>query len=152
MDDTNNLASSMPDDATEFIAAKPAAGSRPEAATVFYDGACPLCSREIAFYQRRKGADRIDWIDVSGAPGAEVAPGLTRDQALARFHVRNADGTLVSGGAAFAALWTALPGFRYVGKLFQTEPFVPLLEAVYRIFLRVRPRLQNTLLARRSAG
>ncbi|MEC8852758.1 MAG: DCC1-like thiol-disulfide oxidoreductase family protein, partial [Pseudomonadota bacterium] len=40
--------------------------------TIFYDGGCPLCAREIAFYRRRAGAGRLDWIDVA-AWGAEDA-------------------------------------------------------------------------------
>ena len=41
---------------------------------VFYDGACPLCIREIAFYKRRKGADGVTWVDVSDAAHKHSAP------------------------------------------------------------------------------
>lgn len=110
--------------------------------TVFYDGACPLCRREIAFYQGRQGADGVHWVDVSDAGTGEVAPGLSKTQALSRFHVRYDHGRLVSGGAAFAALWRALPGFRPLGRLFRIAPFAWLLERAYVAFLRIRPRLQ----------
>lgn len=33
--------------------------------TVYYDGACPLCRREIEFYRRRRGADAIEWVDAA---------------------------------------------------------------------------------------
>ena len=72
--------------------------ARQKELTVFYDGACPLCEREISFYQRQAGSDRLCWVDVSSVPDGEVAPGLSRDQALNRFHVLSADGTLASGG------------------------------------------------------
>ena len=111
-------------------------------ATVFYDGACPLCRREIAFYRRRPGADRVDWVDVSETDGGDVAPGLSRASALGRFHVRDGDGRMVSGGAAFAALWSALPGFRIVGRVFRRRPLVWILEGGYRMFLKIRPRVQ----------
>ena len=32
---------------------------------VFYDGACPLCSREIAHYRRRQDSDDLLWLDIS---------------------------------------------------------------------------------------
>ncbi len=110
--------------------------------TVFYDGACPLCGREIAFYQRRRGAEELAWVDVSASPKDEVAPGLSKEAALARFHVQSTDGSLASGGAAFAQLWASLPGFRLLGRFLQAPPLAWLLERGYRFFLRIRPRLQ----------
>ena len=69
--------------------------------TAFYDGACPLCAREIGFYRRQEGADWICWVDISSIDTMDVAPDLAREEALARFTVRDADGSLVSGGRAF---------------------------------------------------
>jgi predicted DCC family thiol-disulfide oxidoreductase YuxK len=85
--------------------------------TVFFDGACPLCRREIAFYRRRSGVDDITWIDVSRSAENDILPGLTRGEALARFHVINAEGKLVSGGEAFACLWAALPSLGGIAGL-----------------------------------
>lgn len=119
-----------------------------EPLTVFYDGACPLCEREIAFYRRREGADRVAWIDVSESTANRIAPGLSKDQALARFHVRTSDGRLVSGGKAFARLWAALPAFRLLGRVFQVPPLAWLLDRAYLLFLGIRPRLQAYVRAR----
>ncbi len=120
--------------------------------TVFYDGACPLCQREIAYYQDKTGADAVAWIDVSGkVSNDEVAPGLSRDQALSRFHVVDSNGTVVSGGTAFAALWTSLPGFRPLGRLFRLRPLAWALDRAYDLFLRVRPRLQTVVAGRHAA-
>ena len=69
---------------------------------VYYEGGCPLCRREIAFYRRTKGANNVDWIDLSDVSGDDVAPDLTCAAALERFHVRRADGLLLTGAAAFA--------------------------------------------------
>lgn len=111
--------------------------------TVFFDGGCPLCTREIDFYRKRAGAEAVSWVDVSAVEGETVAPGLTRDAAMARFHVRRGDGALLSGGAAFAELWRALPGFRLIGRIAAIRPLPPLLEFAYRAFLPVRPYLQR---------
>ncbi|MEO1135116.1 MAG: DUF393 domain-containing protein [Pseudomonadota bacterium] len=110
--------------------------------TVFYDGACPLCAREIAFYQRRAGAQFVEWRDISGAEG-DVAPGLSCDAAMARFHVRTGDGELHSGAPAFVHLWSRLPAFRWAAMIGQIWPFSALLSFAYSVFLRVRPRLQS---------
>ena len=116
--------------------------------TVYFDGACPLCAREIGAYQTCRGADQIDWVDVSATPGNMLADDLTKDAALVRFHVRRADGALVSGGAAFADLWANLPALRWVGWVFARKPFSVLIAWAYNIFLPLRPWLQK--LARRN--
>jgi len=111
--------------------------------TVFYDGSCPLCRREIGFYRDKRGADRIDWVDVSAVDGGEVATGLSCGQAMARFHVMTAGGRLVDGGAAFAHLWAVLPAFRWAGRFFLLPGPRHLLDLAYDLFLPVRPRLQR---------
>ncbi|KAA5800940.1 DUF393 domain-containing protein [Alkalicaulis satelles] len=115
------------------------------ACEVYFDGACPLCRAEIGLYQRQ-GAD-ARFVDVSaGSAPREITP----EAALKRFHVRRADGTLVSGAAAFAALWKATPGWRWLGHLTALPPFVWIAEVAYRAFLIFRPALQR--LARRKTG
>jgi demethoxyubiquinone hydroxylase (CLK1/Coq7/Cat5 family) len=115
--------------------------------TVYYDGDCPLCRREIGFYRGCRGADAVTWVDVAAARAAPAAD-LSRADALARFHVRNADGRLVDGGPAFAALWRALPGFRPLGRLFGSALLRPLLARAYDAFLPLRPHLQRLAAAR----
>ncbi len=119
-----------------------AQASKP-ALTVYYDGACPLCRREIDFYRRRRGADRIAWVDVGRAQGPVVDSDLSVCDALSRFHVRTNRGRLISGGRAFAEIWANLPGFRPLGRLLRAPPLALLLEGLYRVFLRVRPGMQR---------
>jgi predicted DCC family thiol-disulfide oxidoreductase YuxK len=103
--------------------------------TVYYDGACPVCRREIGFYQKRTGG-AVSYCDVA----AEVcpAPDLGREEALQRFHVRLADGALVSGARAFLALWGQTPGFKAASKLLSPRPVVALLDLAYAGFLKLR--------------
>lgn len=117
-------------------------GDRPRV-TVYYDGGCPICDREIAIYRTRRGADRIDWVDVDAINGDTVAPGLSRDDALGRFHAIDGEGRLRSGGEAFSALWQALPAFSILGRVTSRWPLSVLLETGYRVFLKLRPRLQS---------
>ena len=106
---------------------------------VYYDGGCPVCSREIAFYRARPGADGFAWIDINQAPEAELGSGLSRDSALARMHVRLADGRLVTGAAAFAQMWRRMPGLGWLGRLLAVPPFDLCAELAYQLFLRLRP-------------
>ena len=115
--------------------------------TVWYDADCPMCTREIAAMRRLDRAGRIRFVDVRRA---EDCP-LDRDAMLARLHARERNGTMVSGAAAFAAMWRRIPLLRPLGVAATLPPCAWLLERLYRIFLRVRPRLQR-LVARRSGS
>lgn len=106
--------------------------------TVWFDGACPLCRREIAFMRRLDRRGRIDFVDVASE---DTTCPLDRAELLARFHARE-NGRILDGAAAFAAMWRAIPMLRPLGLLARIPPVLWLLERMYRYFLRFRPRLQ----------
>jgi predicted DCC family thiol-disulfide oxidoreductase YuxK len=109
--------------------------------TVWFDGGCPLCRREIALIRRLDRRGRIDFVDV--AEGTKVPDCPTdRSALLARFHAREGD-RLLSGAAAFAAMWRAIPWLRPLGEAARFPPLLALLELAYVGFLRVRPTLQR---------
>ncbi len=110
------------------------------AATVYFDGACPLCRAEISHYRSQDGASAICFADVS-KPEANPGDGLRRDQAMARFHVRKPDGTLVSGAAAFVEIRRLLPRWRWAARIAALPGMLTLLEGAYRLFLPARPFL-----------
>ena len=111
---------------------------------VWHDGGCPLCAREIALMRRLDRAGAITFIDATDA-GVRDCP-VDRAALLARFHARE-DGRLLSGAAAFAAMWRAIPLLRPFGLAERNPVVLALLERGYQLFLRARPRLQR--LARR---
>lgn len=116
--------------------------------TVYFDGSCPLCRREMALYRRLPQAQSIDWVDVSDAPHG--LGDLSCAAAMARFHVRDADGQLFSGAAAFSKMWRIFPAWRWLGWLSAWPPLSWLFEVAYRVFLPLRPALQKAV--RRATG
>jgi predicted DCC family thiol-disulfide oxidoreductase YuxK len=114
--------------------------------TVWYDGSCPLCQREIALMRRLDRRGAIRFVDVADAQA--ICP-VDRSALLARFHARE-NGTLYSGAAAFAAMWRAIPLLRPFGLLARNSFMLKLLDGLYAIFLKYRPRLQRLLVARAS--
>jgi 3-demethoxyubiquinol 3-hydroxylase len=114
------------------------------AITVFFDGGCPLCRREVGIYQRASVGLPVLWHDVD-ADNATLPVGLSRDQALSRFHVLKHSGEqvqLLSGAKAFTALWLQIPGWKWLGFLGSLPVICPALEGLYRFFLIVRPQMQ----------
>jgi predicted DCC family thiol-disulfide oxidoreductase YuxK len=110
--------------------------------TVLYDGACPLCRREIGFYRGLRQDTPVCFADVSDAT-LPLPPGTTREQLLARFHVRSHDGQLLSGAPAFLALWSVLPGWRWLAAAGRLPGVAWAMERCYGLFLRWRPMLQR---------
>lgn len=107
--------------------------------TVYFDGACPLCTLEIGHYKRQEGAQNLCFVDASGS--ADLGKDLSRETALSRFHIRDAEGQLVSGARGFVAIWAKLPRWRWAAKLASLPAATPLLELAYRGFLPLRPWL-----------
>ncbi len=81
----------------------------------------------------------IAFVDVAGE-GASCP--IDRTALLARFHARE-DGVLLSGAAAFAAMWRAIPVLRPLGLLARSRLVLTLLEWLYVRFLAFRPTLQR---------
>lgn len=107
--------------------------------TVWYDGSCPLCLREIALMRRLDRGGSIHFID---AAGAEAVCPVDRSDLLARFHAAE-NGVMLSGASAFAAMWRAIPLLRPLGLAARNRWVLALLERSYLIFLRFRPTLQR---------
>jgi len=116
--------------------------------TVWYDGQCPLCRREIAWVRRLDRRVAIAFVDVSTASAAACP--MAPDLLLARFHARE-DGVMYSGAAAFAAMWRAVPLLRPLGLVARRPLALAVLERAYGAFLKIRPRLQS-LMRRQGAA
>ncbi|GGB40609.1 thiol-disulfide oxidoreductase [Sphingomonas metalli] len=112
--------------------------------TVWHDGGCPLCAREIALMRRLDRRGAIRFVD---ATDPHSSCPLDRQAILARFHAME-DGQLLSGAAAFAAMWRAIPLLRPLGLLARNPWCLAMLERGYLAFLLVRPRLQRWLASR----
>jgi predicted DCC family thiol-disulfide oxidoreductase YuxK len=95
---------------------------------VLYNQTCPVCRFEIDSYRRRAAAQglpiRFDTLDRAEDWG------LTPDQAARRLHVWHR-GRVLSGLAAFRALWGEMPGWRWLARLTGWPLIRPLMAFVY---------------------
>ena len=74
----------------------------------------------------------IQFIDVSRGGPADCP--IDRATLLARFHARE-DGRVLSGAAAFAAMWRAIPVLRPLGLMARNRIMLAALERAYAGFL-----------------
>lgn len=107
---------------------------------VFYDGACPLCRREVAFLRRRDRRGRIRFTDIAAPGFAPAQYGKSQDEFLAQIHGRLPGGAWLTGVEVFRRLYAAI-GFSWLVAPTRLPLVAPLLEWGYRHFARHRLRL-----------
>lgn len=116
---------------------KEATATTPWEIEVFYDGACPLCRREIALLDRWNRQSRIRFKNIAD-PGFDPADyGTTYEKLMAEIHGRLPDGTWVTGVEVFRRLYGAV-GFRWLMPLTRLPGVRHLLDLGYRLFARNR--------------
>jgi predicted DCC family thiol-disulfide oxidoreductase YuxK len=108
--------------------------------TLYFDGDCPLCAREIRLLRQHAAEHRLLFVDISRDEFDATALGCTFEQMQSLLHGRFADGQWVTG--LDATLWS----WRAAGLGFWATPLTwralrPLLELGYRLFCRLRPAL-----------
>ena len=113
---------------------------------VYFDGLCPLCSREIDHYKSQAGAGSIDFIDITEASFSAEAAGLDPRRVHRRFHVRSGS-VVLDGVDAFREIWKLLPRYGWLARLTGYRLVKLFFVAGYELFALVRP-----LLPRKSRG
>ena len=112
--------------------------------TIYYDGSCPLCATEIRHYRDQDSEQALAFVDVSQTDA--LLPGdLSRQQAMARFHVMARDGRLIDGAEAFAEVWANLSKWRWAARAAALPGAIPALNIAYSVSLLIRPALSRLL-------
>jgi predicted DCC family thiol-disulfide oxidoreductase YuxK len=108
--------------------------------TVFYDGSCIVCSREIEAYRQKPHEGRLRFIDICAADFDPSRYGRTLEEFMAQLHVRDAEGRFFRGVDAFPVIWQALPdfGYRFLGAILRFPGLHLLAVLGYRAFARLR--------------
>lgn len=105
--------------------------------TVFYDGACPLCAREMVLMKRLDRKHRLSLCDFS-APGYEAeSTGLDPARLGAVLHAQWGDGTIITGVEVFRAIWEAV-GLGFLARLSRLPVIDQLTVKAYAWFARNR--------------
>jgi predicted DCC family thiol-disulfide oxidoreductase YuxK len=118
------------------------AASTDEPITVYFDGECPVCSREVALYRRLPHRAPIFWLDLA-APGDPLrGENFDLGAALELLHVKDGAGRLHVGLDAHLLMWQRLPGLHVLAGTLARWPGVRRpFESLYLAFTRHRPGL-----------
>lgn len=123
------------------MAHEAAMGGEP-ALTILYDGACPLCLREVRFLQGRdREQHRLGFVDINEDaynPGDHA--GIGYREAMGRIHAIDAEGAVLRDVAVFRRAYE-LVGLGWLYAPTRWPLLGPLAEAFYRLWARLRLRL-----------
>lgn len=133
---------------TEPLVASPTPTQAPRAPeslpqlTLLYDGACPLCLREVRLLQRRdRQRRRLAFVDIDAADyDPSRYGGVSYRQAMGRIHAIRDDGTVLRDLEVFRRAYELVDcGWLYAPTRW---PLLrPLADAAYGFWARIRLRL-----------
>ena len=85
--------------------------------TVFYDGKCGLCSKEIRYYQRIAPTGVFDWVDITKSTEKLDAAGIPLVDALRSIYSIDHNDTVHTGVDTFLLIWRELKYWKLLGTL-----------------------------------
>jgi predicted DCC family thiol-disulfide oxidoreductase YuxK len=119
---------------------------------VYFDGLCPLCSREISYYRKKAGADAIEWIDITANGFDARSEGLDPQKVQKFFHVKDETGRLIVGVDAFIEIWSRIASLRYWKTIASLPGVTPVMKLGYFAFAKIRPFLPRKSSQECSSG
>jgi len=120
---------------------------------VFYDGACPLCRREMNHYKKLAGDENIDWIDISKSQVELKEEGIKYHDAMRVIHIKDESGVHQVGVEAIFTLWDKLPYYRQLSRVLKHATFIhPTLNKAYVFFAKYRMKIPGRLKSHADLG
>lgn len=111
--------------------------------TVFYDGSCHACAKEIKYYQKKSSHLLFDWQDISAPDFNIEQEKFTLLNAFKKLHVKNHDNKIHIGVDAFVLIWSNIPMFKPLGWIASLPVIKQTLSAFYELFVKYRVQKIN---------
>ncbi|MEQ8285059.1 DUF393 domain-containing protein [Thalassospira sp.] len=116
--------------------------------TVFFDGKCGLCSREINYYRKIAPRGVFDWRDVTEHAGDLEKHGISLVQGLKQMRALDSDRQWHAGADAFILIWRQLRWWRILAAVVSLPVIRQIANLVYRLWAAWRfKRLTHCQLA-----
>lgn len=121
--------------------------------SVFYDGKCGLCRREIEHYKNVAPRDIFDWVDITIDPSCVQKIGICYADGLKLLHALDAQGRLHIGVDAFVLIWRQIPCWRILAAIVASPLIRPVANGTYRMFATWRfNRLSHCQIENQTKG
>lgn len=110
--------------------------------TIFFDGKCILCFREIKHYKKLDKHHLLRTIDISASDFDASAFGLDTEEVNVNMHSIDEDGNIYIGVDTFAQIWSRVYPYSHFSFILKSKTLRPLLKFGYKVFAyKIRPRL-----------
>ena len=113
---------------------------------VYFNDSCNICRMEINHYKKIANSD-LEWIDITNNDEAIKITSKSQKELLRRLHVIN-NGEVIGGAKAFIIIWSKIPKYKILSKIFSIKPLFIIFHYIYEIaafflFLKNRKQLDE---------
>ena len=96
---------------------------------VFFNDSCNICRLEINHYKKIADSN-LEWIDITNNDEALKLTSKSQEELLRRLHVIE-DGKVIGGAKAFIIIWSKIPKYNFLAKIFGFKPLFFLFHYAY---------------------
>ena len=98
---------------------------------VFFNNSCSVCRIEINHY-KKKSDNSLEWIDITNNEDALTLTSKSQAELLRRLHIID-NGQVIGGAKAFLIIWSKIPRYRILSKIFSFKPLFIIFHYLYEI-------------------
>ena len=98
---------------------------------VFFNNSCNVCRLEINHYKKIADSN-LEWIDITNNESALKLTSKSQEELLRRLHVID-DGKVIGGAKAFIIIWSKIPKYNFLAKIFSIKPLFVLFHYGYEV-------------------
>ncbi|MCR9205699.1 MAG: DCC1-like thiol-disulfide oxidoreductase family protein [Halobacteriovoraceae bacterium] len=110
--------------------------------TVFYDGKCIVCFKEISHYKKLDKHKLLRTIDISASDFEASDYGLDSKQVNLNIHSIDARGNVFTGVGTFSEIWKRIDPYSKLAFILENQKLKPLFNIGYKTFAHyIRPNL-----------
>ena len=101
--------------------------------TVYYDGGCPSCIRDMQFYDKisSRAGKQVNWFDITGQESLLNHIGIDPKKALTELHVRDHNRKIVTEMDAYILLTGQVPSLKPLAWFISLPSIRQLLSKAY---------------------
>ena len=98
---------------------------------VFFNDSCSICRLEINHYKKIADSN-LEWIDNTNNEDALKLTSKSHKELLRRLHVID-EGKVVGGAKAFVIIWSKIPKYKFLYKIFSIKPLFIIFHYLYEV-------------------